>query len=77
MVVIRKPKMFSSNFDFPKDDKNSKHKTELIMFSWKYNQKKDWLIIVQYNHGNGTVFMNTENSKKMNLINSFLTWHKD
>ena len=31
MVVIRKPKIFSSNFDFPKDDKNSKHKTELII----------------------------------------------
>ena len=58
MIMIRDPKTFCFNFDWSKDvDENLKqwnwidHKTQWI-FSWEYNKKADWTIIVEYKHGN-------------------------
>ena len=65
MIVIRDPKTFCFNFDWPKDvDENLKHETEFII---KSNEslaenkikKWDWTVIVNME----TIFMKMENRK--------------
>ena len=58
MIVIRDPKTFCFNFDWPKDvDENLKHKTELILKSNEFlaeNKIKNEIeqLLWKYKHGN-------------------------
>ena len=54
MIVIRDPKNFCFNLDWPKDaDENLKYEIEFIiksdesLASREYNKKRDWTIIVK------------------------------
>ena len=81
IIIIRDPKTFCFNFDWPKDvDENLKHEIEFIEkwnFSWeKKIKKREWTIIVeiqvwkQYSWTKKT-------GKRMSHINLFLTCPKD
>ena len=71
MVVIREPRTFYFNFDFPKDvGKNLKHEIGLIIKSneslaQNNKEKKIEQFLSRYKHKK--IFMNTENSKTNKL----------
>ena len=58
MIVIRDPKTFCFNFDWPKDvDENLKHEIEFIIKSNESlaeNKIKNYIeqLLIKYNHGN-------------------------
>ena len=78
MAAIREPKTFY--FDLSKDvDKNVNRGIEFIIkHNESFSENKIENKIEQYcpNISLGTIFINTENSRKMNLIKLFLTCHK-
>ena len=81
MIVMRDPKTFYFDFDWPKDaDENLKHETEFIIKSneslAERNKKGDWTTIVQIQAWNQYSWTR-KTPKRMNHINLFLSCNKD
>ena len=82
MVMIRDPKTFCFNFDWPKDFyENLMHEIEFIIKnkeSLAENKIKNEIeqLLLKYKHGNNN-HEHRKQQKQMNHINLFLTCHKD
>ena len=79
MIVIKDPKIFCFNFDWPKDvNENLKHEIEFIIKSNESlaeNKLKKEIeqLLLKYKDENNI----HKHGKQQNDINSFLTCHKD
>ena len=77
MVVIRHPKMFCFNFDWPKDvDENFRHKITFIIetnesLAENKTKKRDWTCL---NISMQIKFMNSDNSKKKKKKKKFSSY---